>query len=90
MIRLVATNFVPVAVNLVKIRTDPDTKDWFRSIQLQQDQYQGIWIVTAEGKVLAPEHPFHSWAPTATAEEILDSLKRDMLAMADELERHGL
>jgi len=33
--------------------------------------------------VLAPEHTFQSWAATATAEEIFNSLKRDMLAMAE-------
>jgi hypothetical protein len=75
-------NLVPVAVNLSKIRRDPTTGDWFRSIQRQQDQYQGIWIVSAEGKVLAPDHSFRRWAPTATAREIFDIQKRDMLEMA--------
>ena len=75
-------NFVPVAVNLSKIRRDPTTGDWFRSIQRQQDQYQGIWVVSAEGKVLAPDHSFRRWAPTATAREIFDTQKRDMLEMA--------
>jgi hypothetical protein len=71
-----------VAVDLKMIRTDPDTRDWFRAIQRQQEQYQGIWIVSAEGKVLAPDHPFRRWKNTATAKEIFDSLKRDMLEMA--------
>jgi hypothetical protein len=41
-----------VAISLQKIRTDRDTKDWFRSIGRQKDQYQGIWIVSPEDKVL--------------------------------------
>jgi hypothetical protein len=36
-----------VAVSLQKIRTDAATKDWFRSVGRQKDQYQGIWIVSS-------------------------------------------
>lgn len=79
-----------MAVDLKKIRTDPGTGDWFRSIQRQQEQYQGIWIVSADGKVLAPDHPFRGWEATATAQEIFSSLKRDMLEMAQAaLKAHG-
>jgi hypothetical protein len=42
-----------VAVSLQKIRTDPATKDWFRSVGRQKDQYQGVWIVSPDDKVLA-------------------------------------
>ena len=41
-----------MAVNRNKIRTDPDTRDWFRSVGKQKDQYQGIWIVSPADKVL--------------------------------------
>jgi hypothetical protein len=42
-----------VTISLQKIRTDPTTKDWFHSIGRQKDQYQGIWIVSPDDKVLA-------------------------------------
>src|SRR5262245_45614387 len=51
-IRKISANFVPVAVSLQTIRTDPATKDWFRSVGRQKDQYQGVWIVSPDDKVL--------------------------------------
>ena len=45
-IQKISANFVPVAVSLQKIRTDPATRDWFRAVGKQKDQYQGIWIVS--------------------------------------------
>jgi hypothetical protein len=57
----VSTNFVPVAVNLYKVRQAKDQGgELFRSIQRQKDQYQGIWIVSPAGKVLAGHHEFKS------------------------------
>src|SRR5438552_11533057 len=56
-IHRVTTNFVPVAVNLYKVRQAEDAGgELFRSVQRQKDQYQGIWIVAPEGKVLAGHH----------------------------------
>jgi hypothetical protein len=56
-IRKVAAHFVPVAVNLYKIRKATDAGgDLFHSVQRQKDQYQGLWIVSPEGKVLAAHH----------------------------------
>jgi hypothetical protein len=53
----VSANFVPVAVNLYKIREAKDAAgDLFRSVRRQKMQYQGIWIVSPEGKVLAAHH----------------------------------
>jgi hypothetical protein len=60
-IHTVTTNFVPVAVNLYKVRQAKDEGgESFRSIQRQKDQYQGIWIVSPAGKVLAGHHEFKS------------------------------
>jgi hypothetical protein len=60
-IRRVATSFVPVAVNLYKVRHANDAAGkLFRSVQQQKDQYQGIWIVSPDGKVLAGHHQFKS------------------------------
>lgn len=43
-----------MAVNLYKIRTHKDAGgELFRSVQKQKDQFQGIWIVSPEGKVLS-------------------------------------
>ena len=41
-----------MAISLQKLRIDPAAKDWFRSIGRQKDQYQGIWIVSPEDKVM--------------------------------------
>jgi hypothetical protein len=60
-IHQVTTNFVPVAVNLYKVRqAKNEGGELFRSIQRQKDQYQGIWIVSPAGKVLTGHHEFKS------------------------------
>src|SRR5262245_62550339 len=66
-IRKIAANFVPVAVSLQKIRTDPATKDWFRSVGRQKDQYQGVWIVSPDDKVLGGEDYGYKDAPKLLA-----------------------
>jgi len=66
-IQKIAANFVPVAVSLQKIRTDPATKDWFRSVGRQKDQYQGIWIVSPDDKVLAGDDYGYKDAPKLLA-----------------------
>ncbi len=51
--------FIPVAVNLYKVREDRGAGgDLFRSVQRQMDQYQGFWVVSPEGKALAK---YHTW-----------------------------
>jgi hypothetical protein len=50
---------VPAAINLYKARQATDgSRELFLSIQRQKDQYQGIWIVSPEGKVLAGRHDY--------------------------------
>jgi hypothetical protein len=50
---------VPAAVNLYKVRKATDgSRELFLSVQRQKDQYQGIWIVSPEGKVLAGRHEY--------------------------------
>jgi hypothetical protein len=45
---------VPVALNLHKIRVAKDEAgDFFRSVRGQKYQYQGLWLVTWDGRVLA-------------------------------------
>jgi hypothetical protein len=61
-IRRVCTSFIPVAVNLYKVREAKDAGgELFRSVQKQMDQYQGIWIVAPGGKVLAGHHEIKNY-----------------------------
>ena len=73
MIRLIAKNVVPVSVNLYEIRKAKGRGgDFFRGVQKQRPaQYQGLYLVTAEGKVLASHQNFKSHK-TWTKELIAD------------------
>ena len=72
-IRRVTTEFVPVAVNLYKVRHAKDAGgELFRSVQRQKDQYQGIWIISPQGKVLAGHHDIKSHE--TWSQEVLDTL----------------
>ena len=54
MFGLVRSNFVPVALNLYQIREDKgEAGDFFRAVQKQKPNYQGLWVVAPDGKVLA-------------------------------------
>lgn len=45
---------MPVALNLYKIRDEKgDAGDFFRAVQKQKPNYQGLWVVSPEGKVLS-------------------------------------
>jgi hypothetical protein len=58
---LIRDNFVPVAVNLYKLRSAKDASgDFFRNVQQQKSQYQGLWVVTADGKRLGGHLDFKS------------------------------
>ncbi len=53
MIRLISTRFVPVALNLYKIRAAKGPGgDFFRSVYRQNTQYQGLWLVSPSGRIL--------------------------------------
>lgn len=71
-IRLISTNFVPVAVNLYVIRKAKDAAgDFFRTVQKQNKNYQGFWIVTPEAKVLSAHQDYRSaktWVEDARAQ----------------------
>jgi hypothetical protein len=55
----VSQDFVPAAINLYRVRQANDgSREMFHSIQRQKDQYQGIWIVSPDGKVLAGRHDY--------------------------------
>ena len=71
-----------MAVNLARIRTAAETRDFFRSVQRQQDQYQGLWVVAPDGKALAREHDFDRRGLSGA--EINKKLVRATLDMLDE------
>src|SRR5581483_3623782 len=65
-----------VALNLFKIRPDKgEAGDFFRVVQKQKPNYQGLWVVSPEGKVLSAHQDMSStadprgkWAKTALAD----------------------
>lgn len=71
-----------MAVNLAAIRSAAQTRDFFRSVQRQKDQYQGFWIVAPDGKALAREHDFDRRGLSGA--EINKKLLRATLDMLDE------
>ena len=41
---------MPVALNLYKVRQDKsEAGDFFRSVQKQKPNYQGLWVVSPSG-----------------------------------------
>jgi hypothetical protein len=68
-----------VAVNLYKVRRAQDAGgELFRSAQRQKDQYQGLWVLSPAGKVLAGHHDVKdqkSWP-----QEVLDTLDAGLKA----------
>jgi hypothetical protein len=70
---------VPVAVNLYKIRQAKDAGGaLFRSVQKQKDQYQGLWVVSPDGRVLAAHQNFKS--EKTWTQEVLDTLASGLKA----------
>ncbi len=68
---------MPVAVNLYKIRQANDAGgDLFRSVQGQQSQYQGLWIVSPDGRVLGAHQNFKSEA--TWTHEVRDTLAQGL------------
>ncbi len=61
-IRFISQTCVPVALNLYEIRKAKGPGgDFFRNVQKQRPaQYQGLYLVAADGKVLASHQNFTS------------------------------
>ena len=73
MIRFISKNCVPVAQNLYEIRkAEGPGGDFFRSVQKQRPaQYQGLYLVSPDGQVLASHQNFKShktWAKEVLAD----------------------
>jgi hypothetical protein len=50
-IKRISDNFVPVAVNIYRMRGEDPASQFFQSIQKQKYSYQGVWIVDPAGNV---------------------------------------
>jgi hypothetical protein len=78
-IRRVSQDFVPAAINLYRVRQASDgSRELFHSIQRQKDQYQGIWIVSPDGKVLAGRHDYADF--NHGARELLETIDAGLQA----------
>ncbi len=68
-----------MALNLYKIRAAKDAAgDFFRAVQKQKSNYQGFWIATPEGRLLAAHQEFKdhkSWT-----REVLETLEAALQA----------
>jgi hypothetical protein len=52
-VALISKNFVPVAVNLYELRSgESEEGKLFEAIHKQKQQWQGLWVVAPDGKVL--------------------------------------
>ena len=81
-IRLVRENFVPVAVNLNKLRNAKDDRgDFFRTLQQQKTQYQGLWVATADGKRLGGHLDFKNHK--TWSQEVLRDLQAALQSFGD-------
>jgi hypothetical protein len=70
---------VPAAINLYRVRQANDgSRELFQSIQRQKDQYQGIWIVSPDGKVLAGRHDYADFKNGAR--ELLETIDAGLKA----------
>jgi hypothetical protein len=82
-IRFIATNTVPVAINLYVIRKQPDAAgDFFRNVQKQRPaQYQGLYLVAPDGKVLASHQNYKS--EETWPRQVLGDLRPGMRAFGE-------
>ena len=66
---------MPVALNLYKIREAKNAGgDFFRSVRKQHPQYQGLWLASAEGKVLVLNNLVYS------SKQVLADLESGLVA----------
>jgi hypothetical protein len=79
-IRFIRDNTVPAALNLYVIRQQKDAAgDFFRGVQKQRPaQYQGLYLVAPDGKVLAGHQNFKS--EKTWPQEVLADLRPGMKA----------
>jgi hypothetical protein len=82
-IRLISENVVPVAVNLYTIREDKGPAgDFFRKLNSQFVQYQGLYLAAPDGKLLVKKQ---MWTP----ENVLAGLAEGLRAFGPVQARKG-
>lgn len=83
MIGFISKSCVPVALNLYEIRKAKSAGgDFFRNVQKQRPaQYQGLYLVTGDGKVLAGHQNFKS--DKTWPQEVLDDLAPGLKAFGE-------
>jgi len=78
----VTRDFVPAAINLYVVRKATDgSRELFQSVQRQKDQYQGVWIVSPEGKVLAGRQDYRDFKNGSV--ELLETIDAGLKAFGD-------
>jgi hypothetical protein len=86
-IRRVAQSFVPAAINLYQVRQATNgSRELFLSIQRQKDQYQGVWILSPDGKVLAGQQDYKDFKHAAR--ELLATIDASLAAYGPVKPRH--
>lgn len=79
MIRRISEEFVPAAINLYRVRKASDgARELFQSVQRQKDQYQGVWIVSPDGKVLSGRQDYRDFKNGAV--ELLETMDAGLQA----------
>ncbi len=82
-VRLVSESFVPVAVNLYTIREDKGPAgDFFRKLNRQFVQYQGLYLAAPDGKLLVKKQ---MW----TLENVREGLKEGLRTFGPVKPRRG-
>lgn len=70
---------MPAAINLYRVRKATDgARELFQSVQRQKDQYQGVWIVSPDGKVLAGRQDYKDFKNGAV--ELLETMDAGLKA----------
>lgn len=73
---------MPAAINLYLARKATDgSRELFLSVQRQKDQYQGVWIVSPEGRVLAGRHDYEDFNNGAV--ELLETIDVGLKAFGE-------
>ncbi len=85
MVSKIDDHFIPVALNLYTIRKQKDESgELFRSIVAQRDQYQGIWIISYDAKVVGGlQNPKNEAKWTTELLDVLDASRTKGLEMRE-------
>jgi hypothetical protein len=91
-VQLIGTHFVPVALNLYRIREAQDASGaFFRAVYKETAQYQGLWVVSPGGKVLSSHQEMNelSNAQGRWSKKVLADLEAGLKAFGPVKPRHA-